>query len=201
MPDPEESEECKSSVHSETQSEVQIEMPIEMAFIDDESSHRSESSERAASLTSALTEAVAVTHTGGALEGDINPYAVHQKEDDEDASVGEEALEELHERAVFNVPDEHGSPAHYPGEEENQPHRGRELNEEEIKQAPHSVIGSGIESLKYLYSTALLIFSVILVMAAIFSEQTSGTADMGIPPVVAFFLFWFLICWLAMMEG
>ena len=38
-------------------------------------------------------------------------------------------------------------------------------------------------------------------MAAIFTKQTGGTADKGIPPVVAFFIFWFLIAWLAMMEG
>ena len=54
---------------------------------------------------------------------------------------------------------------------------------------------------KFFYSLALLIFSVVLIMGAIFSEQTTGTSNMGIPAVVAFFIFWFLICWLAMMEG
>ena len=39
------------------------------------------------------------------------------------------------------------------------------------------------------------------VMSAIFTQQTSATSDMGIPTYVAFAIFWFLICWLAMMEG
>lgn len=54
---------------------------------------------------------------------------------------------------------------------------------------------------KFTYSLALLGFSVVLVMGAIFQEQTIGTAERGIHPVAAFFIFWFLICWLAMMEG
>lgn len=64
-----------------------------------------------------------------------------------------------------------------------------------------SVIGAGIESVKYLFSLILLAFSVVVVMAAIFSKQSVGTADMGIHPAAAFFIFWFLILWLAMMEG
>ena len=50
-------------------------------------------------------------------------------------------------------------------------------------------------------SLGLLIFSVTVVMAAIFSEQTVATGENGIPDVVAFLIFWFLIVWLAMMEG
>ena len=37
-------------------------------------------------------------------------------------------------------------------------------------------------------------------MACMFNESSTAI-DYGIPPVGAFFLFWFLICWLAMMEG
>jgi hypothetical protein len=63
------------------------------------------------------------------------------------------------------------------------------------------VISAGFESLKYIYSFALLIFSVVVVMASVFQEQTNATADMGLPSIAAFFIFWFLIFWLAMMEG
>lgn len=54
---------------------------------------------------------------------------------------------------------------------------------------------------KYIYSFALLIFSVVIVMAAIFQQQTTATATVGFLPVAACLLFWFLIIWLAMMEG
>jgi hypothetical protein len=53
--------------------------------------------------------------------------------------------------------------------------------------------------IKYLYSTGLLIFSGCIVMAAIFTEQTKISQDVN--QVLAFFAFWFLIIWLAMMEG
>ena len=54
-------------------------------------------------------------------------------------------------------------------------------------------------TIKYLYSMALLIFSVVIVMAAMFTGQTKVSKE--VHPVVAFLLFWFLIVWLAMMEG
>jgi silicon transporter len=139
-------------------------------------------------------------HHGGAYEADVNPFKAHQKEDDDAASVGDDSMEELHEHTVMPVADEYGHLVHYPGEEESEPH-GKHLDEEKKKDAPHSVIGSGIESVKYLYSLALLIFSVIVVMAAIFSKQTVATGENKVPPVLAFFIFWFLIAWLAMMEG
>ena len=63
------------------------------------------------------------------------------------------------------------------------------------------MIGAGIESLKYIYSFSLLVFAVIVVMASIFQKQTVGTAVRGVPPGAAFVIFWFLIVWLAMMEG
>lgn len=64
-----------------------------------------------------------------------------------------------------------------------------------------SGLASACDSFKTLYSVLLLIFAVVLVMAAIFSKQTVGTAEKGIPPLVAFFVFWFLIFWLGVMEG
>jgi len=38
-------------------------------------------------------------------------------------------------------------------------------------------------------------------MAAIFTEQTVATDEYNMHPALAFFVFWFLIVWLAMMEG
>ena len=38
-------------------------------------------------------------------------------------------------------------------------------------------------------------------MAAIFSGQTNAVAEMNIPPVATFFIFWLLIVWLGMLEG
>jgi Silicon transporter len=119
--------------------------------------------------------------------------------DEDAASVGDISLEELHEKQVLPVADDHGNKLSYPGEEDAV--EGKHLDDEVKAEAPHSVIGSGIESLKYLYSTALLVFSVAIVMSAIFTKQTVGTSDMGIHPALAFFIFWFLIVWLAMMEG
>ena len=66
---------------------------------------------------------------------------------------------------------------------------------------PSSGPNALIEGFKYLYSSLLLGFSVFLVMAALLTEQTIGTAEMGIHPGLAFVIFWFLIGWLGMMEG
>lgn len=83
--------------------------------------------------------------------------------------------------------------------DEEELHHGKEGKEVPTKNA-RSIISAGCEAFKYLYSSCLLAFSVIVVMAAIFSEQTVGT-EKGVHPAAAFFVFWFLICWLAMMEG
>ena len=149
-----------------------------------------------------VSEAVhGVAPHGETYDAFVNPYKVHAKEDDDDASVGDDSDEELHEKKILPVADEHGKALHYPGEDEAEPLKESSKGGEPPKERSHSVIGSAIESIKYLYSTALLIFSVAIVMGAMFSSQTVGTSTMGIPPVVAFFVFWFLICWLAMMEG
>jgi len=60
-------------------------------------------------------------------------------------------------------------------------------------------VDTTVTVVKYLYSFALLIFCVTVVMATIFTEQTQLAS--AIHSVFAFVLFWFLICWLAMMEG
>jgi hypothetical protein len=118
--------------------------------------------------------------------GDVNPCS---------------PLKILHEITVIPVADEHGHLAHYPGEEEDRHHRERCLDEEEKKGASQSVLGSGVEIFKCLYSMSLLIFSIVIVMAAIFSRQTVATDGMGVNPNVAFIVFWALIVWLAKMEG
>jgi silicon transporter len=53
--------------------------------------------------------------------------------------------------------------------------------------------------IKYLYSLALLIFSVVIVMAQIFTDQTKVSKNTH--SLVAFFIVWGLMLWLAMMEG
>ena len=56
--------------------------------------------------------------------------------------------------------------------------------------------------IKFIYSSALLVFCLIVIHAAVFTNQTTATADFGLHPAIAFFIFWFLIVWwLAMMEG
>ena len=72
---------------------------------------------------------------------------------------------------MLPVADEHGNLVHYPGEEDQNHQKHREGDEENKMEAPHSVIGSGIESLKYLYSCALLVFSVTTLMPATISKQ------------------------------
>ncbi|GAX19063.1 hypothetical protein FisN_8Hh289 [Fistulifera solaris] len=52
---------------------------------------------------------------------------------------------------------------------------------------------------KYSYSLVLLLFSVIVVTATIFTDQTKMAADVN--PAVAFILLWVLTLWLAVMEG
>jgi silicon transporter len=52
---------------------------------------------------------------------------------------------------------------------------------------------------KYAYSTALLIFSIVVVMALIFNEQTKLSQDVG--SALAFVLVWFANIWLSMVEG
>lgn len=63
-----------------------------------------------------------------------------------------------------------------------------------------SSVQDGIQYFKYAYSTLLMIFCVILVMACIVTGQ-SKAALYNIHPALAIILFWLLIGWLAIMEG
>jgi hypothetical protein len=53
--------------------------------------------------------------------------------------------------------------------------------------------------IKYCYSMARLIFSLVIVISLIFTEQTKLSESAH--PVVPFLLICFLLLWLAMMEG
>jgi Silicon transporter len=74
-------------------------------------------------------------------------------------------------------------------------------DEKERIESPTPVNMSAVNILKYTFSFGLLTFSVIVVVAAIFSKQTVATDVYKIHPAVAFFVFLFLIVWLAMIEG
>lgn len=63
-------------------------------------------------------------------------------------------------------------------------------------------MGSGLLSVaKCAASMVLVIFSVVIISAAIFTKQTTATGESGVHPVVAFCVFWISLLWLAMMEG
>jgi hypothetical protein len=51
--------------------------------------------------------------------------------------------------------------------------------------------------LKFMYSIALLGFSVVMLLAGIFGRKTTGV----VPPIASFLIICFLIPWLGMMEG
>ena len=42
-----------------------------------------------------------VEHHAGAIEGDMNPFQAHGKDDDDAASVGDDSTEELHEKTIL----------------------------------------------------------------------------------------------------
>lgn len=121
----------------------------------------------------------------------------HHGHDHDGKSYGTEKYDEIScDNTIMKVLDDYTTYTTEPESEE-----GPAQENTAPKPASRSVISAGIESIKYLYSMGLLVFSVIVVMASIFANQTKGTAEMGIPSYAAFFIFWFLIVWLAMMEG
>lgn len=62
-----------------------------------------------------------------------------------------------------------------------------------------------LEAVLYLYSMALLVFSIALIVGCIWTQQTSGTAPdpdgLGLPPLVVLTILVLLLAWLAVMEG
>jgi Silicon transporter len=68
--------------------------------------------------------------------------------------------------------------------------------------APKSRVKATFDIVKYIFSLGLLAFSLVVVVAAIFSKQTLATGpDYGINPIVVFLISTFAIVWLAMIEG
>jgi hypothetical protein len=128
----------------------------------------------------------------------VIPDSAHTPEHDDVASAGED--DDDVESKVLPLATDHASISHCPVDN-GHPRRQTEKDEKARREAPHSIIAVITESVKYLYSCLLLAFSVVVVMAAIFTKQTKGTGDKGIPPIAAFIIFWFLIIWLAFMEG
>ena len=129
------------------------------------------------------------------VEAEFNPYMGHKDEDDESVSFG---CEKADEEAIVAIADEYGALEKIP---ENPPDQFEKEVEKEIETNKFpSMIRAGIECFKYIYSSVLVIFCVICVMVAIFTNQTSA-AKYKIPSAVVFFLFWFLLLWLGIIEG
>lgn len=78
--------------------------------------------------------------------------------------------------------------------------RGPEASREELS-ATLSLWRRALDVFKYAYSSALLLFCLVVVTTAIMTKQTTGTGIYGIHPGIAYPFFWFLILWLALMEG
>jgi len=59
-----------------------------------------------------------------------------------------------------------------------------------------------INIIKTTLSMILILFSVIIISAAIVTKQTVATSSKyNVSPILALFIFWFSLCWLAIMEG
>ncbi len=68
------------------------------------------------------------------------------------------------------------------------------------KNQKKSLLALTVEFTKYFLSFVLLFFCIVMVMGCIFAKQ-SKAASYNIHPAGAFFLFWFLVFWLALIEG
>jgi hypothetical protein len=134
-----------------------------------------------------------------------SPHTAARIGGDEDSPrIREGLLEKLHGTWILPQGDIHGQPVRYPSDEipYHAPQDSKETDESDRKtETSRWGLGSGIELFKCVYSMILLVFSIIVVLAAIFSEQTVATGENNVNPVLAVFLVCFLITWLAMMEG
>lgn len=120
----------------------------------------------------------------------VDSYSGHQKVA---ACPTYDTMEEAHENESMEIDDGTGKPVHYLGEDADETHGSKPVTRRDNN------IDTTITVLKYIYSMALLVFSVTIVMSAIFTEQTEFSQQVN--PILAFFLIWFLVLWLAMMEG
>jgi hypothetical protein len=145
---------------------------------------------------------------GRPFVGDLNPFKVPETEAAGGEYTNEDVVslteEEEGTRVLSARGDEENTSVRFPLTTEEKVPPVDEEDRNSKKESWGSVFNFGIESFKYLYSLGLLIFSVVIVVAAIFSEQTTATAadqDLKVSPILAFVVFWFLIVWLATMEG
>lgn len=132
---------------------------------------------------------------GGAYEADLNPFQA-QRTEDTTSPPEDESVDATDATPVLAVADEQGQIELEASDNSKNRHRVMDH-----KEKGPSCWTNGIENFKFLYSSALLIFSIIVVMTAICTSQTVATAELGVPAVVAFLVFWLLIGWLAIMEG
>jgi len=139
--------------------------------IDDDAPRREESS-----------GSITVPNFGPSNGGDVNPYLPRNLEDESDLSLYETVVVD---HKPLTQTDGRGNFGTVP---------------ENVKRKWDFVL-SGLESVKYIYSAALLIFCVTAITTGIFNRQTIGYAEYGFPPIFAFFFFWSLHSWLALMEG
>jgi len=126
------------------------------------------------------------------IVADVNPYRAHKKVDDDEVSTGS-----IDNEDVDHLHDDRMEPS------------GAGINGSVLK-APEgdavegkkkrSVIVAAVKSFRYLYSLVLLVFSVIVVMAAMFTGQTNAST-FGIPSIAAFCIFWFVLIWLGQIEA
>eukprot|EP00566_Odontella_aurita_P006477 CAMPEP_0113565134 /NCGR_PEP_ID=MMETSP0015_2-20120614/22012_1 /TAXON_ID=2838 /ORGANISM="Odontella" /LENGTH=588 /DNA_ID=CAMNT_0000467305 /DNA_START=292 /DNA_END=2058 /DNA_ORIENTATION=+ /assembly_acc=CAM_ASM_000160 len=167
-------------------------------------------------ITSLPPEATIVRE--GHVDAIINPYLADDDEDDGEACDDEVSFEEdaiscggifadetSGEDRDMTSSDGNGNPPAFSsrsvplgGNGAAGMGGGERRDEGKIKYL-QSVICAGVKYGKYLYSTGLLVFSLTLVFAAMFTDQTTMARD--VHPAFAFFFFWFLIMWLAVMEG
>ena len=130
----------------------------------------------------------ATTSNGSANDGDQDSFA-------------REICEKKSEETEDTHDDNTASIYYHTDVQQQLPDSDEDITSPPSKPASRSVVSAGLESIKYLTSMGLLLFSIVVVMASIVSNQTVATAEMGIPPYVAVPVFWFLIVWLATMEG
>jgi len=91
-------------------------------------------------------------------------------------------------------------PASFDYDEENLK-RSTQNVPDAIELGKRNTVSKLVAHIKYAYSGFLLLFCITVVTAAIFGRQTTATGDYNTRPIVAFLVFWFLILWLALMEG
>jgi hypothetical protein len=86
-----------------------------------------------------------------------------------------------------------------PPQKQQESSRNKTKAKKAKKSTKRSCAQTTVDAVKYFYSMTLLVVSVAVVMAAIFTRQTKIARDVS--PWLAFGILWGLIIWLAVMEG